>query len=647
MKRTATRGRTRISSLPSPKLSPLFALVALLALALTVGFSNAAQAAEPAETTAPATTEPATPQAGTHVTYKFTNPRVPGVDYADTLPEEVTSLLPTDDATYADGDTISPKALVPAGQTTTDASVHYVRVTNTDAQGKEHKGIWTFKGWDQKSVTADGATDVTFTGTWQYGEEEWSGHLLKLDEDGKLVEGTPDGTVPFAFVDSRYYDGTSSANPFNLGFKMGNGNPYWTNGDWYHPDVVYRSDDYFYDATGAYREDYADFNQNGQVNEEKPKGYPLNDVGASATGTLVTAETDESGNAKPDTAKPSPNAGTYTWVQWSGDTIAPFGRSVVNNYDFSGLAGQTATWPTYTQVYKVNPIVSLTLDKTNETVHRGDTVTATFTIENTYDNMEGLPTADQVSFAATYDTAAAGADAGVNAAADTNVLQPSSEVQKNGNVYTQSFVVTEDANATSITITATTSSSATNYNEGSASQTLNLPATHGVAYRFVAADGSDLPSEVTSLLPEDSARYEDGAEVSAKAPSRIEVKDADGNTWAFEGWDAESKTVAGEDLVFTGTWEREAEPEPKPEPSTPETPVTPEPEPSTPEPEPEPEPTTPEPSTPEPSHDESSNKELPQTSDTANFGAILAVVVIGLLAAVGGVLLKRARKPRE
>ena len=484
------------------------------------------------------------PQAGTHVTYKFTNPPVPDVDYANTLPESVKKLKPTDDKVYQKGAEVKPKALVPEGQPAdvTDASIHYVRVTNKDAQGKEHKGIWTFKGWDKQEATADGETDITFTGTWQYGEEEWSGHLLKL-ENGKIVEGTPDGTVPFAFVDSRYYDGTESANPFNLGFKMGNGNPYWTNGDWYHPEAVYRSDDYFYDETGSYRKDYADFNQNGQVSEEKPQGYPLNDVGATATGTLVTVETDKNGNAKPDTAQPSYNAGIYTWVQWGGSTITPFGRSVVNNYDFSGLAGQTATWPTYMQVWKVNPIVSLTLDKTDETVQRGDTVTATFTIENTYDNMEGLPTADQVSFVATYATDAAG----------TNTLQPSSKAQKNGNVYTQSFVVPEDTNVTSITITATTSGDATNYNEGSASQTLKLPTLYKVRYKFKSDSSRELPDAVTSLLPTDDKSYANGTEITPASPTKTTVK-VDGGTWKFQGWKPAKQTINKADVTFVGTW---------------------------------------------------------------------------------------------
>lgn len=338
----------------------------------------------------------------------------------------------------------------------------------------------------------------------------------------------------------------------------------------------------------------------------------------------MTVETDESGNAKPGTAQPSYNAGTYTWVQWDGGTIAPFGRSVVNNYDFTGLAGQTATWPTYMQVYKVNPIVSLTLDKTDETVRRGDVVTATFTIENTYDNVEGLPTADQVSFVATYDAVGGRAGqtsdtgAAVADAAGTNALQPNSPVQKNGNVYTQSFVVTEDTSATSITITATTSAAATNYNEGSASQTLNLPAVHGITYQFVSADGSALPAEVSALLPTDAQKYEDGIEIVAKAPSSAEVKDASGDTWTFRGWDAEKKTVAGEDLVFTGTWERAAKPNPAPEPPH------------------------------DGPHGGASNTErLPQTSDDTDVQAMLAVAAAGLLAALLGIAGKGMRAFRQ
>ena len=55
----------------------------------------------------------------------------------------------------------------------------------------------------------------------------------------EMSEGKPDaywGHIPenetFAFVDSRYYDGTDYVKVFNVGFYMGNSGQYYTNGDW-------------------------------------------------------------------------------------------------------------------------------------------------------------------------------------------------------------------------------------------------------------------------------------------------------------------------------------------------------------------------------------------------------------------------------
>lgn len=62
------------------------------------------------------------------------------------LPQEVNALLPTAQ-TATEGSTVSPQALTTTSITTTE-------------------GVWTFKGWDQQSVTV--SQDVVFTGTWSF-----------------------------------------------------------------------------------------------------------------------------------------------------------------------------------------------------------------------------------------------------------------------------------------------------------------------------------------------------------------------------------------------------------------------------------------------------------------------------------------------
>lgn len=62
------------------------------------------------------------------------------------LPQEVNALLPAAQ-TATEGSTVSPQALTTTSITT-------------------NEGVWTFKGWDQQSVTV--SQDVVFTGTWSF-----------------------------------------------------------------------------------------------------------------------------------------------------------------------------------------------------------------------------------------------------------------------------------------------------------------------------------------------------------------------------------------------------------------------------------------------------------------------------------------------
>ena len=79
-----------------------------------------------------------------------------------------------------------------------------------------------------------------------------------------------------------------------------------------------------------------------------------------------------------------------------------------------------------------------------------------------------------------------------------------------------------------------------------------------VTYEFVSADPNrSLPAEVTALLPNDATEYADGAAVQAVQPAKKTVEASDG-TWKFLKYDADSKTIAGADVKFTGTWTFEA-----------------------------------------------------------------------------------------
>ena len=79
-----------------------------------------------------------------------------------------------------------------------------------------------------------------------------------------------------------------------------------------------------------------------------------------------------------------------------------------------------------------------------------------------------------------------------------------------------------------------------------------------VTYEFVSEDPNRaLPAEVTELLPTDANEYTDGTAVQAVQPAKDSIE-VTGGTWKFLKYDADSKTIAGSDVKFTGTWTFEA-----------------------------------------------------------------------------------------
>lgn len=72
---------------------------------------------------------------------------------------------------------------------------------------------------------------------------------------------------------------------------------------------------------------------------------------------------------------------------------------------------------------------------------------------------------------------------------------------------------------------------------------------YSVKYEY---NGSSLPSQVTATLPDDE-EYEDGTTVTPKDPSSEDVL-VGSDRYTFDGWDANSKTINGADIKFTGTW---------------------------------------------------------------------------------------------
>ncbi len=81
-------------------------------------------------------------------------------------------------------------------------------------------------------------------------------------------------------------------------------------------------------------------------------------------------------------------------------------------------------------------------------------------------------------------------------------------------------------------------------------------------YRFESATSDKaLPAGIATLLPSDSATYENGNSVSAKQPAQATYIDSvNDGTWTFKGYDAASAVVNKANVEFVGKWEFKVNP---------------------------------------------------------------------------------------
>lgn len=323
----------------------------------------------------------------------------------------------------------------------------------------------------------------------------------------EMSEGQADaywGHIPedktFAFADSRYYDGTDYVKVFNVGFYMGTSGQYYANGDWTDLTKVYRREDYYK------TEEFKTFSNTGNVGDPKPEGYPTNDVGGDAEGKL-----------------PSYNAGVYTYLAWTD--FGMFGRSWFINYGIDSVINVPRV-TTYVEIWRVEPNLRLTTDKT--TVERGDEFTATLSIENHFDNYDGLPTAEQVFFSADH------------------AVLVSDTVTKTDNHYTATFRATEDLSANEIEITAGVNDTATNYKPATTTTTLPLPA---VTYTVTYTDG--VKNETVF-----GDQVHSGLSAGVSTPAFNGTPSRDG--YEFSGWMPEVAGIVTGNATYTAVWTKKS-----------------------------------------------------------------------------------------
>ncbi|VRY13706.1 LPXTG cell wall surface protein [Streptococcus pneumoniae] len=409
------------------------------------------------------------------------------------LPQSILGMLPKDEASYKVGDTIVAKQ--PAVESVVEEEKDYV---------------WTFKGYDQKNATYNGKR-VTFTGIWEVTPRPHhvsytfvsvtSGVDLpkfiqkKAPKDGSTyfnrtrvfaeepttktyIDSVNDGTWTF-----KGYDAASAVvNKANVEFV----------GKWTFEANKYQATYRFESATSD-------------------KALPVG-IATLLPSDSATYENGNSVSAKQPaqaTYIDSVNDGTWTFKGYDAAS------AVVNkaNAEFVGK------WE-----FKANPTnaETYTPQVTEETIKVGQTPDLT-------DNVTNLP----------------------NLPAGTKVVDitPAGQIDttKPGTYTGKVRVDYPDGSSTEVSVSVNV-----------------LPApetqTYKVTYRFESATSDKaLPAGIATLLPSDSATYENGNSVSAKQPAQATYIDSvNDGTWTFKGYDAASAVVNKANVEFVGKWTFEA-----------------------------------------------------------------------------------------
>ncbi|VPP93558.1 LPXTG cell wall surface protein [Streptococcus pneumoniae] len=495
------------------------------------------------------------------------------------LPQSILGMLPKDEASYKVGDTIVAKQ--PAVESVVEEEKDYV---------------WTFKGYDQKNATYNGKR-VTFTGIWEVTPRPHhvsytfvsvtSGVDLpkfiqkKAPKDGSTyfnrtrvfaeepttktyIDSVNDGTWTF-----KGYDAASAvvnkANVEFVGKWEFKANP--TNAETYTPQVteetikVGQTPDLTDNVTNLPNlpagTKVVDITPAGQIDTTKPGTY---------TGKVRVDYPDGSSTEVSVSVNvlPAPETQTYKvtyrFESATSDKALPAGIATL-------LPSDSATYENGNSVSAKQPAQATYIDSVND---------GTWTFKG-YDAASAVVNKANVEFVGKWEFKANPTNA------ETYTPQVTEETIKVGQTPDLTDNVTNLPNLPAgtkvVDITPAgqidttkpgtyTGKVRVDYPDGSSTEvsvSVNvLPApetqTYKVTYRFESATSDKaLPAGIATLLPSDSATYENGNSVSAKQPAQATYIDSvNDGTWTFKGYDAASAVVNKANVEFVGKWTFEA-----------------------------------------------------------------------------------------
>ncbi|VOR27702.1 LPXTG cell wall surface protein [Streptococcus pneumoniae] len=496
------------------------------------------------------------------------------------LPQSILGMLPKDEASYKVGDTIVAKQ--PAVESVVEEEKDYV---------------WTFKGYDQKNATYNGKR-VTFTGIWEVTPRPHhvsytfvsvtSGVDLpkfiqkKAPKDGSTyfnrtrvfaeepttktyIDSVNDGTWTF-----KGYDAASAVvNKANVEFV----------GKWTFEANKYQATYRFESATSdkalpagiatLLPSDSATYENGNSVSAKQPAQATYIDSVNDGTWTFKGYDAASAVVNKANvefvgkwTFEANKYQATYRFESATSDKALPAGIATL-------LPSDSATYENGNSVSAKQPAQATYIDSVND---------GTWTFKG-YDAASAVVNKANVEFVGKWEFKANPTNA------ETYTPQVTEETIKVGQTPDLTDNVTNLPNLPAgtkvVDITPAgqidttkpgtyTGKVRVDYPDGSSTEvsvSVNvLPApetqTYKVTYRFESATSDKaLPAGIATLLPSDSATYENGNSVSAKQPAQATYIDSvNDGTWTFKGYDAASAVVNKANVEFVGKWEFKVNP---------------------------------------------------------------------------------------
>ena len=434
-------------------------------------------------------------------TYKATHEFVSGTSGKE-LPQEVKSLLPSDQTELKDGSQATP-------------------TQPSQTEVKTAEGTWSFKSYDKASETINGA-DAHFVGTWEFTPAPTVTHKATHE----FVSGTPGKELPqevkalLPADQTNLKDGSQATptQPSQTEVKTAEGTWSFKSYD-KASETINGADAHF---IGTWEFTPAPTVTHKAVHEFV-SGTPGKELPQEVKTLLPADQTDLKDGSQATPTQPSQtevktSEGTWSFKSYdkTSETVNGSDVKFVGTWEFTASPAPTVTHKAVHEFVSGTPGKELPQE-----------VKALLPADQTdlKDGSQAIPTQPSQTE--------------VKTAEGTWSFKSYDKTSETINGSDVKFIGTWEFTATPVPTV-----------------------THKAVHEFVSGTpGKELPQEVKSLLPADQTNLKDGSQATPTQPSQTEVKTAEG-TWSFKSYDKTSETINGSDVKFIGTWEFTATPVP-------------------------------------------------------------------------------------